>query len=68
MDNKEQKIFLQKLYNTLSLIPTQGQGTIHMAECLNAIYNNILLLSKEEYTTFFDLDNIINKEEEKENG
>lgn len=47
--NKEQEIlFLNQIYNTLSLITTQGENTIIMGDCLKAIKQYIQLKEKEE--------------------
>lgn len=64
MDKNAQIIFLQKLYHTLSLIPTSGEGTLYMANCLNAITDNIASLSitEEIHTQTFDLKNIEKEE------
>lgn len=58
---------LSKIYNTLTLISTKGQETIHMANCLNALIEVIHQLEAQNtYTVTIPIDNI--QEELKENG
>lgn len=57
---------LKKIYNTLTLISTKGQETIHMANCLNALIEVINQLeSQNVHTITIPIDDI---QEEKENG
>lgn len=50
MNKQQEVIFLNQIFNTLSLITTQGENTIVMGDCLKAMKQYIQLKEKEAAT------------------
>lgn len=60
--NYEKIETLSRLYNTLLLINTKGEDTVHMADCLKALYS--FILKEKEYLKQEEINRKYSTEEE----